>query len=438
MANIAIIGTGIAGMGCAEELHREHAVTVFEQADYSGGHTHTVWVEEDGHTLPVDTGFIVCNPENYPLLMELFERYNVPLKKTSMGFSAQVKQDNIEYSGSGLSYLFAQRKNILSPRYIRFLFQLNRFNKECVEVLTEEKYRRLSVAEYCALKKMHSDLLNWYILPMSSALWSTPPAITATFPVVSLVRFFKNHGFLGLHTQFQWYTVDGGSEVYKQKIISGFKERIQHNAKVLRVHSEGGSMVVTLQSGEQHIFDKVIIATHADQAYAMLDTAFHAQKKMLSPFQYQINTTTLHTDAAVMPKRQKVWSSWNYSTEMKDGASVSSCTYWMNSLQGVSDKQNYFLTINDHGNVHPDKIIRVIQYEHPVFTVEAMEMQEKLSQLNEPALSGNQLYFCGSYFKFGFHEDAYRSAREVCAEIKRTTAEPKPVIQPENKKFELH
>ena len=411
---LAIIGTGIAGMGCAHYLKNDFDITLFEKDNYVGGHTNTVYVDENGTKIPIDTGFIVFNNVTYPHLLKLFAELNVPVKKTQMSFSAMIPHDNIEYCGSSLNLIFAQRKNIFSPRYIKFLLQLKRFNKECLEVMEKEELWQFSILEYCKYKKFGDDLLNWYLLPMSSALWSTPPETTSTFPAITLVRFFQNHGFLGLNTQFQWYTVEGGSEEYKKLLIAPFKDQIRINTAVSKITRQETGIEIITDSGESLVFDKVIIATHADQATNMLDASFIAEKKMLAPFRYEKNRAILHTDESVMPATRRAWSSWNYCTELKDNRMTSACTYWMNSLQQVSKNKNYFVSINESKTISKNKIIKEIIYEHPIFTVEAMRMQNQLSEIN----GNGKVFFCGSYFRYGFHEDALMSAVEVCKLIK--------------------
>lgn len=413
MEKLAVIGTGIAGMGAAYYLHRDFDITVFESADRIGGHTNTVYVDEGDRKVPVDTGFIVFNNHTYPRLVALFKALQVPVKTTNMSFAAQVMQDGLEYCGSGINQLFAQRRRIFSPRYIRFLLQLNRFNQTCTEVLENTDLHPLSIADYLKLRGFSKDLLHWYVLPMSSALWSTPPETTAKFPALTLVRFFKNHGFLGLNTQFQWYTVDGGSEEYKKRLIAPFRDRIQTGNGIRSVHRTEAGVVLTDSRGVEHVFDKVIIAAHADEALAMLGDATEKERQYLSPFAYSVNTATLHTDTAVMPKKRLAWSSWNYRTEYMGSRLQSSCTYWMNSLQGVSDRRQYFVTINDPGIIDHQHIIQEIHYTHPIFTVEAMHMQARLPELN----TNGKVYFCGSYFRYGFHEDALMSAAQVCEDI---------------------
>lgn len=413
MQKLGVIGTGIAGMGAAYYLHRDFDITVFEAAERIGGHTNTVYVDEDDRQVPVDTGFIVFNNHTYPRLVALFKALQVPVKTTNMSFAAQVMQDGLEYCGSSLNQLFAQRRRLFSPRYLRFLLHLNAFNKSCLEVLEKPEWQQLSIAEYLHKKGYTRDLLNWYILPMSSALWSTPPDTTAKFPVLTLVRFFHNHGFLGLHTQFQWYTVDGGSEEYKKRLIAPFRQRIQICNGIRSVRRTEAGVEVRDSKGQLHLFDKLIIATHADEALHMLSEPTAAEKQWLSPFTYQLNTATLHTDASVMPKKRIAWSSWNYRTEYIGAGLKSSCTYWMNNLQGVSVSRAYFVTINNPGIIDRTHIIREIDYAHPVFTVEAMQAQAHLTELNR----NGRVYFCGSYFRYGFHEDALMSAAQVCEDI---------------------
>lgn len=412
MEKLAIIGTGIAGMASAWLLHQRFQIQVFEQNNYIGGHTNTVFVPEGGHTIPIDTGFIVCNKENYPMLMRLFQELDVPLKKTDMSFSVQHIAQRLEYCGSSLSSLFVQKKNLFSPRYIRFLMQVNKFNKICSEVLEDASLHDLSIADYATLRGLGNDFLQWYILPMSSALWSTPFSTTMQFPVRSLVRFFHNHGLLGLDTQHQWYTVKGGSEVYKQKLIAPFRDKITVNRKVTQVTSLTNGVELQFADGSKEIFDKVMIAAHADQALHMLNQPTDLQRELLAPFRYQINETVLHTDSSLMPAKKAAWSSWNYRIT-DSNADNGICTYWMNKLQQVSDREEYFVTLNGTHSIRESSIFQKYAYEHPVFTIAAMRSQERLPELNK---EGN-VFFCGSYFRNGFHEDALMSAVHACREI---------------------
>lgn len=412
-SRIAIIGTGISGMASAYFLHQDHEVTIFEKNKYIGGHTNTVFVKEGKKSIPIDTGFMVFNPLNYPNLIKLFEELKVPVKKTDMSFSVQHVPSGLEYNGSSLNGLFAQRRNIFRPSYIRMLLQIDRFNKLCVNDMKDQAYNNLNVAEYIRKRGFGEEMLYKYLLPMTSALWSTPSDITMKFPALALVRFFDNHGFLGLDTQHQWYTVDGGSEEYKKRLISTFRDKIRVGEAAVKVRRQDGKAYVTNQQGHTEEFDKVIFACHADQAIDLFENPYPIEANLLSKFEYQHNTATLHSDASIMPKKQSVWSSWNYRIDQINGRTQPSCIYYMNSLQQVSDQEDYFVSINDPGGIDPRKVHEIIQYEHPIFTLDAMKAQKKLPELNE---SGT-VYFCGAYFRYGFHEDGFTSAVDLCKKI---------------------
>jgi predicted NAD/FAD-binding protein len=414
MEKLAIIGTGIAGMGCAHLLQKKYDLTIFEKDNYVGGHTNTISTDEDGQPVFMDTGFMVFNFQTYPNLCKLFEEIKAPIKKTDMSFSVQHTESSLEYCGSGLNGLFAQRKNIFNLRYFRMLMQISRFNKECVKILDDPKYEDYSLMKYIREFNYGDDMLWKYLIPMSSAVWSTPMDNMLDFPIITLVRFFKNHGFLGLNTQHQWYTLEGGSESYKKILIAPFRDRIQTGNGAVSVKTENGKAIVTTADGKNHSFDKVIFASHADQTLKMLEQPTADQKRLLSPFKYQENVATVHTDESIMPKTKKVWSSWNYRIEQRNGKPVPTTIYWMNSLQGVSKKKNYFVSINAvPGTIDEKKIISVIGYEHPLFDIPAIKAQDELQKLNE----NGPLYFCGSYFKYGFHEDAYKSAVDLCKKM---------------------
>lgn len=417
MKSLAIIGTGIAGMGCAHKLQHKYDLTIFEQNDYVGGHTNTLVVKEEEKDVFIDTGFMVFNFETYPNLCELFDEIKAPVKKTDMSFSVQYVPSGLEYCGSGLNGLFAQRKNIFNPRYIKMLMQISRFNSESVNILDDPKFENYSLGQYIKEFKFGEDMLWKYLIPMSSAVWSTPMDQMLDFPIVTLVRFFKNHGFLGLNTQHQWYTLQNGSQAYRKILIESFKDKIQVSNAVQTVRRKDGKAELRTKDGKIHEFDKAIFASHADESLKMLEDASAEEKRLLSPFKYQKNLATVHTDESVMPRTRSTWSSWNYRIEERGGELIPSTIYWMNSLQQVSEKQNYFVSINAiPGSVEKKKIIKEIDYEHPLFDVAAMKAQNELHTLNEKG----PVYFCGSYFKYGFHEDAYKSAVELCKKLLNT------------------
>ncbi|WP_317900151.1 NAD(P)/FAD-dependent oxidoreductase [Aurantibacillus circumpalustris] len=411
MEKLAIIGTGIAGMGCAHFLHKKYELSIFEQNDYIGGHTNTVAVDEDGKDVFMDTGFMVFNFETYPNLVKLFDEIKASIKKTDMSFSVQYKPTGLEYCSSGINGLFAQRKNIFNISYIKMLMEISRFNKISLEILEDKRYENHSLREFIKEFKFSEEMLWKYLVPMSSAVWSTPMDKMLDFPALTLIRFFKNHGFLGLNTQHQWYTLEKGSESYKEILIKPFKDEIQINNAVVSVSKKDKKAIVILKDGTQKEFDKVIFACHADQALKILTEPSADEKRLLSPFKYQKNIATVHTDESVMPKNKKTWSSWNYRIEEIDRELLPTTIYWMNNLQGVSKKKNYFVSINAFPNsIAKNKLIREIDYEHPLFDLPAINAQKKLPLLNQ----NGPLYFCGSYFNYGFHEDAFKSAVELC------------------------
>ena len=414
MEKLAIIGTGIAGMGCAHFLHKKYDLSIFEQNDYVGGHTNTLSVDEDGTSVFMDTGFMVFNFETYPNLCTLFEEIKAPIMKTDMSFSVQHTPSGLEYCGSGLNGLFAQRKNIVNIPYIKMLLEISRFNKVSLQILEDKNYEHLSLIEFIKEFNFSEDMLWKYLVPMSSAVWSTPMDKMLDFPALTLIRFFKNHGFLGLNSQHQWYTLQNGSQSYRELLIKPFKEKIHINSAVISVERKSTKTILRLKNGDEREFDKVIFACHADQSLALLSNPTDDEKRLLLPFHYQKNIATIHTDESVMPRNKRTWSSWNYRIEEIKGKPTPSTIYWMNSLQGVSKKKNYFVSINAFpDSIAKDKLIKEIEYEHPLFDLAAIDAQKELHSLNH----NGPLYYCGSYFKYGFHEDAYAGAVELCKKL---------------------
>jgi uncharacterized protein len=409
---VAIIGTGIAGLGCAYFLHRKFDLTLYEKNDYAGGHTNTVSVPESGRAVPIDTGFMVFNHVTYPNLTRLFREIGVEIKPAPMSFSVQHLPSGLEFCGSSLNHLFAQRKNLIRPRFWKMILQINRFNQEAVETLKSGKFEDVTLGDYVRAKNYGDDFLDFYLVPMSSAVWSAPPESMLEFPAVTLLRFFHNHGFLGLHTQHPWFTVVNGAKSYVEKMSAPYRAALQLSRGAARVWRQNERVCVTDVSGQTQIFDAVICACHADQSLAMLTDADLQESSLLGEFKYQSNTALLHTDASLMPKNKRCWASWNYRIgQGTDGPISPSTIYWMNSLQGVSDRQNYFVSINGENSVNPNSVIKRIDYEHPVFSLGAIRAQKYLNKLNGRMTN---VYFCGSYFRYGFHEDAFTSALDLC------------------------
>ena len=412
MKRIAIIGTGIAGLGCAHFLQRRADLTLYERNDYAGGHSNTILVTEPQSTVPIDTGFMVFNEITYPNLTRLFRELNVATRMTSMSFSVQHLSTGLEFCGSSLNHLFAQRRNLLRPRVWRMLTQINRFNAEAVPALSAAEFQNHAIGDYVRERKYGEDFLHFYLVPMSAAVWSTPPEQTLDFPAMTLLRFFHNHGFLGLHAQHPWLTVVNGAKAYVEKLTAPFRDKIRMRRGAVRVRREGGAVKVADVLGQTEEYDHVIFASHADEVLKMLTDADDQERTVLGEFKYQPNTATLHADASVMPKTKLCWASWNYRIDRDvHGQASPSTVYWMNSLQGVSERQNYFVSINGEDSVNPNLVLKRIQYEHPLFNLGAIRAQKELPKLNARMTN---VFFCGSYFRYGFHEDAFTSALELC------------------------
>lgn len=414
LPRLAIVGTGIAGLGTAYFLRDRFNLTLFEQADYAGGHTNTIDVPERGGVATFDTGFMVFNRVTYPLLCRLFEELQVPTKPTSMSFSVQHLPSDLEFCGSGWNELFAQRSNLVRPRFWRLLSSVNRFNQEAYEALQSPRWTEMSLGDYVRQRGYGEDFLHFYLIPMSSAVWSTPPEGMLEFPAATLLRFFHNHGFLGLHTQHPWWTVEGGAREYVRRIDRILGKSVRLNARVKAVNrpQTGGATIITQDGHEEH-FDKVVLATHADQALGLLTEPTQEESKLLGAFKYQPNLAIVHTDTSVMPRARRAWASWNYRVESADHRKTQT-VYWMNSLQGVSRETQYFVSINGEESIDRNRILRKIYYDHPLFNLEAMRAQRELPQLNLRSPQ-QPVYFAGSYFRYGFHEDALGSAL-ACAE----------------------
>ena len=414
MERIAIIGTGIAGLGCAHFLHRRYDLTLFEAGDYIGGHTNTIAVQEGNREVTVDTGFMVYNEVTYPLLTRLFAELQVPTKATVMSFSVQHGPSGVEWNGGGFNQLFGQRRNLLSLRHWRFLIQLNRFNTEAVAALSDPVFQFMTLAEYVEARGYGQDFIERYLVPMGGAVWSTPPDKMLQFPAITLLRFWHNHGFLGLHTQHQWRTVDGGSREYVKRLVPPIADRIHLNTPVQSVLRTGAGVEVTTERLGTQTFDKVIMASHANQSLRLLADATARETELLSPFKYQANKTHLHTSAQFMPKTRRCWAAWNYKSKVVPGGVSTTTHYWMNELQGVSDKVNYFVSLNASDEVPKESVCKEIDYEHPLFDLKAMAAQKEIPSLNDP--KGNTFY-CGAWTRYGFHEDGLLSAYNVCEKL---------------------
>jgi predicted NAD/FAD-binding protein len=411
METIAIIGTGVAGLGCAHFLQHRYQLTLYEKSDYVGGHSQTLSVEGERGPVPIDTGFMTYNEVTYPNLSRLLRELGVASRSSSMSFSVQHLPGKLEFCGSSLNHLFAQRRNLFKPAFWKMLLQINRFNQEAAAAIESSDHRGLSLGEYVRERNYGEQFLHYYLLPMSCAVWSSPPDRMLQFPATTLLRFFYNHGFLGLHTQHPWRTVLGGARTYVDKLIAPFRDRIYLERGAVAVRRGSDGVRVTDASGHTAAYDHVILACHADQALHMLGDADDAERAALGQFRYQPNTALLHTDAQVMPRTARCWSSWNYRVNYDDDGRVAPSTiYWINRLQGIDTQRNYFVSINGEQMLQPQSVLKRIHYEHPLFNDGAIRAQQQLPRLNERR-SG--VYLCGSYFRYGFHEDAFSSALQL-------------------------
>mgnify|MGYP005842284865 CR=1 FL=1 len=419
MKSVAIIGTGIAGMACAHRLHPFVDLTLYESEARPGGHTHTVDVYEDERSVPVDTGFMVYNEVTYPLMTQLFSELGVETQKTDMSFGVQYVPDGIEFCGSGLNRVFSQRRNLLRPRFLGMLRDVLRFNKQALAALADPAILDLTLEGFVQREGFGQAFLSYYLVPMTSAIWSTPPDEMLRFPAHTLIRFMYNHGLLGVHSHHQWRTVKGGSREYRNKLLAPFRDRVLCSRPATSLYQHDDGVTVRDSTGDSRLFDEVVVATHADTALGLLQNPDEDQRRLLSRFPYAANKITLHSDDSVMPARKLAWAAWNYRIDpLKDGSTQASTHYWMNRLQGVSDKRNYFVSVNEPGLVDPLKVHQEFTFDHPMFDKSSAEAQKELPQLNE----NRKLYFCGSYFRYGFHEDGVLSGYSAAERLLTHTA----------------
>lgn len=422
MKKLAIVGSGISGLACLFFLHQHYDITLFEQNSTLGGHTNTIQIHEEGNFLSVDTGFMVFNKVTYPNLLRFFQALNIAYQATDMSFSVNHIPENIQWNGAGLRKLFSQRQNLFKPRFYRLLLAMQQFCKDAPRDMENPLYRSCTIQDYASLKGYPQDFLTLFLIPMSSAIWSTGLTNIMGFPVQTLIRFFLNHGFLGLDTHFQWYTVTGGSKTYIDALLKRVNVTIALEHQVKQVLQNDTGVTLTFENQPQQQFDTVILASHANQSLAMLDEPSELETRLLQPFQYERNLASIHTDTSVMPSIQRTWAAWNYRVNQTEEQQPlhTSTHYWMNRLQNIPSRQNYFVSLNSEDIIHPDKLIRTIDYEHPVFSLDAIQAQQHLSTINQQHNS-QRLFFCGSYFRYGFHEDAFTSALQLCRQL---TGEP--------------
>ncbi|MDH5368605.1 MAG: FAD-dependent oxidoreductase [Gammaproteobacteria bacterium] len=404
---IAIIGTGIAGNVAAYYLNKKHDIKVFEANDYVGGHSHTHDILMNGSEYAVDTGFIVFNNKTYPHFTKLLKELEVEVQPSNMSFSVKCEKSGLEYNGTTLNSLFSQRSNLFKPSFYRMIKDILRFNKESVEELKLGN-ADVSLGEFLSERNYGSKFIEQYLIPMGAAVWSANPEQMMAFPAGFFIRFFHNHGMLSVNDRPQWYVIKGGSKEYVKKLTSSFSDKINTEFSVKSVKRSVNGVELILQNGYVQYFDEVFIATHSDQALAMLDDSSEIEKSVLSKIPYQQNEAILHTDKSILPKKKLAWAAWNYHILGNKQDKVA-LTYNMNILQSLDSNEEFCVTLNNEDAINPNKIIKKIKYAHPIFTPDGIAAQKKQREIN-----GQQhTYFCGAYWRFGFHEDGVWSALQA-------------------------
>lgn len=403
---VAVIGSGISAISAAWFLCQKHQVVVFEKNARLGGHTNTVSVKEAGKTVNVDTGFIVFNRPNYPNLTKLFKHLNVKTQNTDMSFAVTLNNGEIEYSGTDINGLFAQRKNVFSWAHWSMIFEILRFNKLAKNDLASNQTLDLSLGEYLAQNGFSSKMQNHYLLPMAAAIWSCPVEVMMSFPTRSFLQFFENHGLLNVEDRPQWETVVNGSKTYLDAIVNNADFDIRLNSPVIKVEKTSQGLLVECQGQAPELFDEVVFGCHADETFQILSADLKPQFSLLEHFNYQENIAYLHTDSALMPTTKRAWSSWNYLRDTRAEEDRVAVSYWMNLLQNLESEIDYFVTLNPIKKPAKDKTIAEIVYQHPVFDQAAMKAQQELMSLQ----GKEHIWLCGSYFGYGFHEDGLTSA----------------------------
>lgn len=413
LKKIAIIGSGISGLSCANLLHKHYDVTVFEKNNYIGGHTATVDVDVGGINYAIDTGFIVSNDRTYPYFEKLLKRIGVERQATEMSFSVHNEQSGFEYNGHTFTSLFAQKRNIFRPRFWRLLSDIMRFNKLCKSLHQDNNYQSGQTLGQLLDSHHFNDFFRYhYILPMGAAIWSTSIKEMSNVGVEFFVKFFFNHGLLDITNRPQWYVIPGGSREYIAPLIKGFADKIKLNSTIKSIIRSEEQVTITFDDDKVEVFDKVIFACHSDQALRLLDNPTDDESTILGAIPYTENSVILHTDTELLPKRKAAWASWNYLlNDHIDKAAV--VTYQMNILQGIKSDTQFCVTLNHQSGIDKSKILREFTYHHPVFNQSSIAAQQQKQQID----GVNNSYFCGAYWYNGFHEDGVRSAVDVARQL---------------------
>ena len=402
---IAVIGTGIAGNVAAYYLSKKHDICVFEANDYVGGHTHTHDIEIKGKQYSVDSGFIVFNHKTYPNFIKLLDELGVSEQLSVMSFGVKCEKTGLEYMGSTLNTLFAQRRNLLRPAFWKMIREILRFNREAT-ALVHTPEDDITLGDYLQQGNYSRMFIDYYLVPMAAAVWSADLQLMYQFPARYLIRFFYNHGLLSVRNRPDWYVIKGGSKTYVKALTRGFKDKIRLASPVTKVVRKDNGVVITSRHGEEH-FDAVFIACHSDQALALLESPTKAEEEILGAIRYQPNDVLLHTDSSVMPRRRRAWAAWNFHLLEGHQGQVP-VTYNMNILQRLDCEEQFCVTLNNSDAVDPSKILKRLNYHHPIYTQQSVAAQARQSEINR-----DRIYFCGAYWRFGFHEDGVVSALEA-------------------------
>jgi len=413
---IAIVGSGIAGNVAAYRLHREHDITVFEADDRPGGHTHTHVIEIGGREYHVDTGFIVFNDWTYPNFIELLAELGVESRPSHMSFSVRCERSGLEYNGTSLRSLFAQRRNLLRPSFHRMLRGILRFNREAPRLLAPTA-ADISLRDYLQDESHYSaEFIDHYLVPMGAAIWSAQPRCILEMPARFLVRFFHNHGMLSVNRRPEWRVIQGGSQAYLHRLIAPFRHRLRTALPVTGVRRHPTRVEIELADGTHERFDHVFLACHSDQALRLLRDPTTAEREVLSAIPYQDNEVVLHTDTRLLPRRKLAWAAWNYHL-LDTAQQRAAVTYNMNILQGLDSPETFCVTLNRSADIDPRKVIKRLHYSHPMFTPAAVAAQARHGEINGAC----RTWYCGAYWRYGFHEDGVVSALEALRQFNRET-----------------
>ena len=404
---IAVIGSGISGLSSAYYLSKKNEVDLFEKDDHFGGHSYTFDIKEKNKKVPVDLGFIVFNKTTYPNLINFFEELKVPYEKSDMSFSVSVKDSNIEYGGTGFNSLFARKNNLFNFNFIKMIYEIISFYKSA-PVLLKKDLKNLTLGNYLDNSKISKYFVNYHIIPMVAAIWSMPFSKARDIPFELFLNFFNNHGLFKLKDRPQWYTVTNRSRNYVSKVLDKINGEYFKNYEIKKIiRSDDNVRIFINTMGEYRDYDHVVLACHADQSLKLIDNPSNEEKEILNEFTYISNEAYLHTDVDLMPNKINAWSSWN-SISKKD-LTKTCVTYWLNKLQNLDTNKNYFLTLNPITKIKDSKIIKKINFTHPYLNNKSFEMQNRLKDLQ----GKKRLWFSGSYFGYGFHEDGLKSSLEM-------------------------